>query len=94
MGRVNTELVNGLHLVKFQTYGETARVTIPISIARALAISNGSYYGLRQIGECIVLTKVTQLEHSETQEEFAESFERAVRAWEKLEAQRAKEAKK
>ena len=78
----NTELDNGLHLVK-AVGRHTTRMTVPKPLCESAKISNGMYLAVMSIGPCLVVTPITDVSKDGAHAEFARAFEKMVKAWEK-----------
>jgi hypothetical protein len=79
----DTELVNGIHVISATVKNHSTRVTVPKPMSESLAISSGTYLGVRRIGDVIVFAKITNVTPEGATAEMNKAFERAIKAWEK-----------
>ena len=77
----DTQIADGLHLVKASGFG-TTRVGIASALRQAARIENGGYVGVMVVGPCVIVCPVANVTKDGMPEEMARKFEAAMKAWE------------
>ena len=85
MGK-DTKLAEGLHLVKLRVVGGNAVVTLPREIREQVKsigmLPDTKYLAVRALGDCIVITRVSDVTVDGAFKEFEKAFKTALLAWE------------
>ena len=80
-----TEVAPGIHQVKLSTYGESARVNIPLELLNGAKIEPIGFMALVQCDGAIVMVRITDVSSPEvTARNARAAVDRALRAWEKM----------
>ena len=88
MGR-ETEIANGLHVVKLRIYGGNASVTLPEQIRESVNFTNGFYLGVIALGPCVILARITDITPEGSTAEMQRAVRQAYKEWEKQQDKKA-----
>jgi hypothetical protein len=79
----NTEVVNGIHLVKLQAYGEQCSMTVPKKLRVSAGIDPSNFVSVIALGPCLVIMQASDVTREGIAADVKKAVERAVKAWEK-----------
>lgn len=76
----DTQIIEGLHLVKASGFG-TTRVGIPNALRQQARIENGGYVGVMVVGPCVIVCPVANITKEGMPAEMARKIEQTILAW-------------
>jgi len=79
----NTEITEGKHLLKPSAYAGRVVIGFPRALASGAGIDGAMFVGAMQVGNCIVIARVNNVQPEPMAAELARQFEKAVAEWEK-----------
>jgi hypothetical protein len=79
----NTEVIDGLHILKLTGLQGGIRVQIPTAVREQLQLRPGLYVTLRCIGPCVVVSLAKDITPEGVREDSDAAFKKAIREFEK-----------
>lgn len=74
----DSQITDGLHMVKLRVAGENASVTVPKEIRELVGVEAGCFLAVRAIGPCVVICQITDVSADGAQRQADDAFEKAI----------------